>query len=81
MNRLRTGKWTASGLGLYAPALAQSITARKFSRCRDEKRPAPRPDAAELPFTIPANQRGDFYWLLSRTSVEDRMQGESLYRR
>lgn len=43
--------------------------------------PAPRPDAADLPFTIPANQRGDFYWLLSHTSVEDRSQGESLRRK
>ena len=43
--------------------------------------PAPRPDAAELPFTIPPEQRGDFYWLLSRTSVEDRTQGQTLYRK
>jgi prepilin-type N-terminal cleavage/methylation domain-containing protein/prepilin-type processing-associated H-X9-DG protein len=31
--------------------------------------PAPRPDAAGLPFTIPSGQRADFYWVLSRMSV------------
>ena len=34
-------------------------------------KPLPLPDAANLPFTIPPGQRGDFYWMLARTSVED----------
>ncbi len=32
-------------------------------------RPPPLPDAADLPFTVPDGQRGDLYWVLSRTSV------------
>lgn len=30
------------------------------------------PDAAQLPFRVPAGQRGDLYWVLSRTSVSTR---------
>lgn len=33
-------------------------------------KPPPRPDAAKLPMPIPPGERGDFYWLLSQTSVE-----------
>jgi prepilin-type N-terminal cleavage/methylation domain-containing protein/prepilin-type processing-associated H-X9-DG protein len=32
-------------------------------------KPAPSPDAAGLPMILPENQRGDFYWLLRRTSL------------
>ena len=32
-------------------------------------KPPARPDAAGLPKTIPAGERGDFYWVLSQTSV------------
>ena len=31
-------------------------------------RKPPRPDAADLPFPLPATERNDFYWLLKRTS-------------
>ena len=34
-------------------------------------RPPPRPDAAALPFDVPPGERGDYYWVLARTSVED----------
>jgi prepilin-type processing-associated H-X9-DG protein len=33
-------------------------------------KPPPRPDAAGLPFRIPEAERGDFEWLLERTSEE-----------
>jgi prepilin-type N-terminal cleavage/methylation domain-containing protein/prepilin-type processing-associated H-X9-DG protein len=32
-------------------------------------RPPSRPDAAQLPIELPSAERGDFYWLLWRTSV------------
>jgi prepilin-type N-terminal cleavage/methylation domain-containing protein/prepilin-type processing-associated H-X9-DG protein len=32
-------------------------------------KPPPQPDAAGLPKTIPKGERGDFYWVLSQTSV------------
>jgi len=32
-------------------------------------KPPPRPDAAGLPLVIPAGQRGDYYWVMSQTSV------------
>jgi prepilin-type processing-associated H-X9-DG protein/prepilin-type N-terminal cleavage/methylation domain-containing protein len=31
--------------------------------------PPARPDAAQLPFRVPSGDRGDLYWVLSRTSV------------
>lgn len=31
--------------------------------------PPPRPDAARLPKDVPQGERGDFYWVMSRTSV------------
>ena len=34
-------------------------------------KPLPRPDAANTPFKVPANQLGDLYWVLWRTSVEE----------
>jgi len=34
-------------------------------------KPAPQPDAANTPFTVPYKERGDLYWVLWRTSVED----------
>jgi prepilin-type N-terminal cleavage/methylation domain-containing protein len=33
-------------------------------------KPAPLPDAAHLPMDLPPGTRGDFYWVLSHTSVE-----------
>jgi len=33
-------------------------------------KPAPRPDAAHLPFDIPPGEQGDFEWLMDRMSVE-----------
>jgi len=33
-------------------------------------KPAPRPDAARLPFDIPASEQGDFEWLMDRMSIE-----------
>ena len=32
-------------------------------------KPPPRPDAAGLPLIIPSGQRGDYYWVMSQTSV------------
>jgi prepilin-type processing-associated H-X9-DG protein len=33
-------------------------------------KPPPRPDAARLPFNVPAVERGDFEWLMDRMSIE-----------
>ncbi len=33
-------------------------------------RPPPAPDAAQLPFPVPPDQKGDYYWVLERTSVQ-----------
>ncbi|HWQ90107.1 MAG TPA: prepilin-type N-terminal cleavage/methylation domain-containing protein [Clostridia bacterium] len=33
-------------------------------------RPAPRPESAHLPITIPAGEMGDFEWLMDRTSLD-----------
>ena len=33
-------------------------------------KPSPRPDAAALPFSIPAAEQGDFEWLMDRMSIE-----------
>jgi len=33
-------------------------------------KPAPRPDAAHLPFNIPPGEQGDFEWLMDRMSIE-----------
>jgi hypothetical protein len=37
-------------------------------RFASTKRP-PFPDAADLPMSIPYYERGDYYWVLSQTSV------------
>jgi prepilin-type N-terminal cleavage/methylation domain-containing protein/prepilin-type processing-associated H-X9-DG protein len=37
----------------------------------DSTKPPARPDAARLPFPVPANEKSDFGWLMSRTSMED----------
>jgi prepilin-type processing-associated H-X9-DG protein len=34
-------------------------------------KPAAKPDAAKLPFYIPSAERTDFYWLMTRMTVED----------
>jgi len=34
-------------------------------------KPAAKPDAARLPFTVPASEQADFRWLMSHTSVEE----------
>jgi len=39
--------------------------------------PPAKPDAAELPLQIPRNERGDFYWVMSQTSVYDAEQDAS----
>jgi prepilin-type processing-associated H-X9-DG protein len=39
--------------------------------------PPPRPDAAELPITVPPNETGDLYWVLSRTSVHGPVESYS----
>ncbi len=33
-------------------------------------KPPPRPDAARLPFSVPATERGDFEWLMDRTTID-----------
>jgi prepilin-type N-terminal cleavage/methylation domain-containing protein/prepilin-type processing-associated H-X9-DG protein len=33
-------------------------------------KPPSRPDAAHLPFPVPATERADFYWLMERTTIE-----------
>ncbi len=38
-------------------------------------RPPARPDAARLPFYIPAAEQGDFEWLMHRMSTEDYAEG------
>jgi type II secretory pathway pseudopilin PulG len=35
-------------------------------------KPPPRPDAADLPFAVPPDERGDFEWLMRRTTVYER---------
>jgi prepilin-type N-terminal cleavage/methylation domain-containing protein/prepilin-type processing-associated H-X9-DG protein len=37
-------------------------------------KPPALPDAAQLPIELPAGERGDFYWVLSRTSVAQPME-------
>ena len=32
--------------------------------------PPSRPDAAHLPFQVPSTERGDYYWLMERTTIE-----------
>lgn len=33
-------------------------------------KPAPRPDSAHLPFSVPLTERGDFDWLMARTTLD-----------
>jgi prepilin-type N-terminal cleavage/methylation domain-containing protein/prepilin-type processing-associated H-X9-DG protein len=40
-------------------------------------KPQPKPDAAELPFTIPDNEHADWYWVLARMSVVNRSAGQA----
>jgi prepilin-type N-terminal cleavage/methylation domain-containing protein/prepilin-type processing-associated H-X9-DG protein len=40
-------------------------------------KPPARPDAAGLPMAIPSGQRGDFYWVLSQTSVHENERSEA----
>jgi prepilin-type N-terminal cleavage/methylation domain-containing protein/prepilin-type processing-associated H-X9-DG protein len=40
-------------------------------------KPQPRPDAAELPFDVPDDERADWYWVLARMSVVNRPAGQA----
>jgi len=35
-------------------------------------KPPARPDAAHLPFAVPATERADFYWLMQRTTIDSK---------
>lgn len=51
-------------------AFADGHSEKKVWRFASTKPPA-RPDAAQLPFPVPAQERGDWDWLMDRTSVDE----------
>lgn len=73
VNRQETRRWTdlpasyhGGGANLtFADGHAETRTWQFRST-----KPAPKPDAAQLPFTIPADETGDYDWLMQRTSTD-----------
>lgn len=74
LNKYHSGKWTDLPASYHHGAANLSFAdghAEKHSWLYPLTKPAPKPDAARLPFRVPARESGDFEWLMDRTSIDN----------
>ncbi len=72
LNRFYSGRWIdlPASHHMGGANLAYVDGHSEWHRWRSATtRPPPRPDAAQLPMSVPPEERVDLYWLLSQTSV------------
>jgi prepilin-type processing-associated H-X9-DG protein len=74
LNRYYSSSWTDLPASFHGGAasltFADGHAERRVWHFPSTKPPA-RPDAARLPFEVPPAQRGDWRWLMERTSVDN----------
>ncbi len=72
LNHVNTQQWTDLPASYHNGAVNLSFADGHLEthrwRFASTQRPA-RPDAAKLPFAVPASERGDYDWLMQRTTV------------
>ena len=73
MDRPETGRWVDLPAAWHSGGANLSFADGHSEHHRWQfasTKPPPRPDAAHLPFPIPAAEQGDFDWLMDRMSTE-----------
>jgi prepilin-type N-terminal cleavage/methylation domain-containing protein/prepilin-type processing-associated H-X9-DG protein len=80
LNFLGTGKWTDLPASYHSGAANLSFAdghAETHKWIHASTKPAARPEAAGLPFAVPAHERADFDWLMARTSRSEYQESTS----
>jgi prepilin-type processing-associated H-X9-DG protein len=74
LNRFYSKKWTDLPASSHSGAASLTFAdghAEVRKRQFASTRPPNRPDVASLPFALPSEERGDFDWLMQRTSLDN----------